>query len=129
MLRDVVELNHKKNHLYFDLHKLRYEPMKMFGTDVIFTPDRVDRKSIPKGIHVYEVQHDDDHQGIITLLGKNIHVNFWGTILSSKKIGLDPRGYRDVNEDVDIEFSNEMAISFDEYINHHPIKKKNEQER
>ena len=57
---------------------------------------------------------DDDQNGEIVTLGKNIHINFWGTILTVNKIKLKD-GYCDINEEKDIDFSIKDTITLKEY--------------
>lgn len=42
-----------------------FELMEMFGQTVLFTNMRVDRSTVPEGLHVYDVRHDDDYTGEI----------------------------------------------------------------
>ena len=59
-----------------------YELVTLFGHPVIFSNLRLDRNTVPDGLHMYEVRHDDDCQGIPVELANWIMVNFWGTIIS-----------------------------------------------
>lgn len=108
---------------HFDVNALHYEQIDIFNKHVLFTPSRIDRGSVPKGVYCYEVQHDDAHRGIITMIGPHITVNFWGTILSSQKIGLDRNGYRGIDEKRDIKFLDKSVLTLKEYLDICPIKK------
>ena len=79
---------------------------------------------MPKGLYRYECQCDDNQDGIITMIGKCIHVNFWGTILTTKKIGLH-HGYRNVDEIKDMLFADARSISLHDYLKKYPIVKSN----
>lgn len=41
-----------------------YELVTVFGREAIFSCDRIERDSVPKGLYQYEVRHDDCCQGI-----------------------------------------------------------------
>lgn len=58
------------------------------------------------------------------MIGKNIHVNFWGTILTTKKIVLH-HGYRNVDETKDILFNDSKSILIHDYLRKYPISKNN----
>lgn len=66
--------------------------------------------------------HDDEQNGVITMIGKTIHLNFWGSILTTHHIKLD-NGYRDVDEKKDIHFLNEKSIKLDEFLKDKALKK------
>jgi len=79
---------------------------------------------LPKGLYKYECQCDDNQDGIITMIGKSIRVNFWGTILTTKKIVLH-HGYRNVDETKDILFNDSKSILIHDYFRKYPISKNN----
>lgn len=106
-----------------DINDMNFQPMNLFNKEVIFTPNRISVKDVPKGLYKYECQSDDHQDGLITMISKNIHINFWGTILTNKKIGLDRDGYRYVDEENDIKDDNRTSIKLKEYLSNHPIKK------
>lgn len=109
----------QKKHWSFDADVLRYELINIFNYPVIFNPSRIDRNTLPKGIYCYEIQHDDNHRGIMTMLGKHITVNFWGTIMSSKKIGLEKNGYRYIDEEKDVVYLDTSTITLKNYIDNY----------
>lgn len=120
----LYKINKTDNAIWsFSADVLHYEQIHFLNKTVLFTPSRIDRTSVPKGVHCYEVQHDDAHRGIITMIGHHITVNFWGTILSSQKIGLDRNGYRGIDEKRDIKFLDKSVLTLKEYLNICPIKK------
>lgn len=102
--------------------EMKFEEITIFNKPALFTPARINRAELPKGLYCYECQHDDDQNGIITMIGNSIHVNFWGTILTTKKIGLH-LGYRDVDEDKNIVFHDTKNITLSDYLCKHPIAK------
>lgn len=111
-----------------DPNIIAYEQIKIFGKKALFTPHRIDKSKVPKKVYVYEAMADDDQNGEIVTLGKNIHVNFWGTILTTNKISLD-KGYHDVNEERDIVFSDKPSIHLNEFLERNPPNKNKEYSR
>ena len=106
------------------LENIRFQEITIFNKPALFTPYRIDSKDLPKGLYKYECQCDDNQDGIITMIGKCIHVNFWGTILTTKKIGLH-HGYRNVDEIKDMLFADARSISLHDYLKKYPIVKSN----
>ena len=116
--------NNIPNRQKIKLEDIRFQEITIFNKPALFTPYRIDSKDLPKGLYKYECQCDDNQDGTITMIGKSIHVNFWGTILTTKKIGLD-HCYRNVDEAKDILFVNTKSISIRDYLKKHPIVKIN----
>lgn len=104
-------------------HDLKFQEIKIFGKPALYTEKRVSQINLPDNIYKYECQHDDDQQGVITMIGKKIMVNFWGTILTNRKIGLDD-GYRMIDEGKDLKFLNKSLISISEYLDKYSSAKK-----
>jgi len=74
--------------LKYNATKIYYEKVNLLGKDVLFTCVRVDRETVPEGVHIYEVRHAD--VGIEPCqLGRWIFVNFVGTILSAEPFELN----------------------------------------
>ena len=106
------------------LENIRFQEITIFNKPALFTPYRIDSKDLPKGLYKYECQCDDNQDGIITMIGKSIRVNFWGTILTTKKIVLH-HGYRNVDETKDILFNDSKSILIHDYFRKYPISKNN----
>ena len=104
------------------LDEMKFEEIMIFNKPALFTASRISNDTLPKGLYRYECQHDDDQNGIITMIGNTIHVNFWGTILTTKKIGLH-LGSRNVDEEKDIVFHDTKSITLSDYLSKHPIVK------
>ena len=106
-----------------DKSVLNFQEIRIFGRPALYTEKRISQIELPDNIYKYECQHDDDQQGFITMIGKKIIVNFWGTILTTRKIELDG-GYRMIDEDKDIEFLNKPVITISEYLINYTSTKK-----
>jgi hypothetical protein len=65
-----------------------FELMEMLGQTVLFTNMRVDRSTVPEGLHIYEVR-DDDCNGEICEIKPSVMVNHWGTIICKEPIEMD----------------------------------------
>lgn len=59
-----------------------YEEVTVFGKPMLFACLRIDRDTVPKGMYMYEVRHDDDQQGDPVQMANWIMVNHWGTLIS-----------------------------------------------
>lgn len=93
-----------------------YEQIKLFGTKVLFTSERIRDSDLPKGIYKYEVRHDDKCQGEMVEIAKRILVNHWGTILSNKEIDLGQIEFREIEENKDIKWLTNSSITLKQFI-------------
>ena len=89
-----------------DVRTEEFENVTVFGRPMLFTCARCDRTTLPKGMFLYEVRHDDEQQGIPCEIAKYIFVNHWGTLISNKPIALNSgcigeRQYRLIDEKTD----------------------------
>lgn len=101
-----------------------FEDVTVLGHPMIFTCLRVDRETVPKGLYMYEVRHDDDQQGDPVQIGNWIMVNHWGTIISNKPIRLEPspnrnNAYRDIDPENDWNYEG-TTTTVKEYMEKHP---------
>ena len=102
----------------------KYENVTVFGHPMLFTCARVDRDTVPKGLYLYEVRHDDDQQGIPVQIANWIMVNHWGTLISNKPIRLEPservsNAYRDIDPEEDWNYEGSVA-TIKEYMEKNP---------
>ena len=103
-----------------------FEEVTVFGIPMMFTCLRVDPQTVPKGLYLYEVRHDDNMQGIPCEIGNWILVNHWGTLLSNKPLRVEPNetgnnAYRQIDAELDWNYEG-ANITIEEYLNRHPIK-------
>lgn len=60
-----------------DATKIDYEEVTVLGKTMLFTCQRVDRNTVPKGMYFYEVRHDDYGRGDPCQIADWILVNYW----------------------------------------------------
>ena len=74
----------------------RFELVEVCGVPALFTVNRVDRKTVPKGMYAYDMQTSEDDWSQPCLLARQIMVEHYGTILTASPIELPRGGYRDL---------------------------------
>lgn len=104
-----------------------YEEVTVFGKPMLFTCLRIDRDTVPKGMYLYEVRHDDDQQGDPVQIANWIMVNHWGTLISNQPIKLEKspsvnNAYRDIDPETDWNYEG-VDSTLKEYMEKHPPKK------
>ena len=109
--------------------QLTYEEVTVLEIPMIFTEARIDRSTVPAGLYLYEVRHDDDMQGDPCQIGKWILVNHWGSVISNQPIELEPstngNAYRDIDPENDWNYEG-TTISLKEYMARHPPQQQKE---
>ena len=110
-----------------DARKEKFQVVTVFGEKMLFTNARVDRSTVPKEIHMYEVRHSDEDWGEPIQVAEWIRVNHWGTLLSVKPIKLEKspvidNSYRDIAEETDWNYES-YEISVREYMKEYGPKK------
>ena len=124
-VRDIIDLNwNYKDRYSSPTHfflarpgRLMYEQIKFNGQSALFTNQRIDKYLLPKNVYAYETMHDDEFNGEITCIAKNIHVNFLGTILTDKPIKLE-NGFRFIDEDKEIQFLPDQGIKLKDFLDY-----------
>lgn len=114
--------------MLYDANKEKYEEELLFGHPVLFTPERIDRSTLPDGLYKYELRHDDECQGVICELASSIIVNFWGTIITNKEIQVPEHGLI-IDEGKDFGYSHKNSRTIAEYQKNYPLNKKEDKER
>lgn len=113
----------------------KYEDVTVFGHPMLFTCLRVDPETVPEGLYIYEVRHDDDQQGNPVQIANWILVNHWGTLISNKPIRLTPEvgrnnAYREIDPETDWNYEGSVS-TVKEYMKQNPpeVHKKKEHEQ
>ena len=95
-----------------------YERFEVLGHDALFTCLRIDRKTLPDGLHAYDLRDCDDCTGDPCQLKNYILVNHWGTVIVR-----EPIDGADVGVDLDRNDYNYLGeeMTLDEFANLAPI--------
>ena len=116
-----------------DAMKEVFEEVTVLGKPMLFTCCRIDRSTVPHGLYMYEVRHDDDGCGDPVQIAKWVMVNHWGTLISNTPIGLDSyktenNAFRDIDPERDWLYE-DVESTIKEYMERHPPKKEKNLER
>ena len=103
-----------------DATRLAYDEIQMFGMPALFTDWRIIRDTVPKGMTLYELRHEDENWGKPCQLAKRIVVNYYGSILTSLPIQLNPDGGRDINRG-DFRHNGERSINIQDFLEKNPV--------
>lgn len=103
-----------------DAMKEVFEEVAVLGKPMLFTPCRIERGTVPQGLYMYEVRHDDDCRGDPVQIAKWVMVNHWGTLISSTPIWLDSyktenNAFRDIDSEKDWHYEG-VDSTIKEYI-------------
>lgn len=79
-----------------DATKETFESVEILGIPGLFTVERVNRATVPKGMYLYEMQTSEDDWSQPCLLGRRIMVEHYGTVLTASPIDLPGTGYLDL---------------------------------
>ena len=70
---------------YNSLHE-DYMPVTLFDNPALFTPLRINRKTVPEGMFAYDIRHSDDDCGLAATVEPRVAVNHMGTIIVSEPL-------------------------------------------
>ncbi len=115
-----------------DARKESFEEVTVLGVPMLFSAMHVDKSTVPKGLYLYEVRHDDEGRGEPVQLGNWILVNHWGTLISSQPVKLTQvpyrdNAYRDINPKKDWKYEG-VETTLRDYMKRHPPKKEKQRE-
>lgn len=83
--------------------------------DCIFTELRVDRTSLPDNVYCYDIRHTDDDWDEPCSLEPLVGVNYFGAIITKRKICFGNNSYIDMcPEDLDVNPDTNTGIEFAE---------------
>lgn len=81
----------------YDAGKETFEEITVLGKPALFTGIRIDRSTVPEGLFLYEVRHDDEGLGDPVQIARGILVNHFGSIITCEPVSLPPDGYLDLD--------------------------------
>ncbi len=115
-----------------DAKKESFEEVTVLGVPMLFTAMHVDKSTVPKGLYLYEVRHDDEGRGEPVQLGNWILVNHWGTLISSRPVKLTQvpyrdNAYRDIDPERDWHYEG-VETTLKDYMKRYPPKKEKQRE-
>ena len=110
-----------------DAQKEIFEEVTVLDKPMLFTCARVDRSTVPKGMYLYEVRHDDEMRGDPCQIANWIMVNHWRTLISNERIPFERsphtnNAYRDIDPEKDWNYEGADS-TLQEYMEKHPPKK------
>ena len=70
-----------------DVRKELFEEVELLGKKGLFTELRVDKATVPEGMHCYELRHGDD-DGFPVSVEEGVRVNYFGAVLFTDKMEL-----------------------------------------
>lgn len=74
----------------------RFEAVELLGIPGLFTTQRVNRATVPKGMYAYELQTSPEDWSQPCLLARHITVEHFGTVLTASPITIPQSGYLDL---------------------------------
>lgn len=110
-----------------DVNTQIFEGITLFGQPMIFTCLRCDRETLPKGMYMYEIRHDDYGRGDPCEISSHIMVNHWGTVISNRPVNLtdgDNKPYRLIDSENDWNCLGTRQTLKEYMQKHPPIKEK-----
>lgn len=115
-----------------DAMKETFEEVTVLGKPMLFTCCRIERSTVPKGLYMYEVRHDDDQRGDPVQIANWIMVNHWGTLISSEPLNLNSyktanNAFLDIDPENDWDYEG-IDSTVKEYMAQHPPKKEKQKD-
>jgi len=109
-----------------------FEEVTVLGRPMLFSDFRIDRGTVPKGLYMYEVRHDDSGRGDPCEISKCVAVNFFGTLISSRPVRLESCGkagreFREIDPEKDWGYEGADS-TLSEYMERHPPREKGARE-
>lgn len=75
-----------------------FEHIELFGEPALFTDGRIDRNTVPEGLHCYDLRGSDDDPGRPATVENSVAVNHAGTVLTPAPVKFAKgRDYRLIN--------------------------------
>ena len=93
-----------------------YEKVEVLHCEMLFTPSRIERSSLPDNIYLYEVQYDDNDIGKPEIIKEHVICNFLGTLLSKERLEMPDDNLILITEDTNWIYSSSMGINLDVWI-------------
>ena len=96
-----------------------FEEVVICGIPALFTSLRIDRRTVPDGMHLYEIRHSDEDWGEPCQLARHILINHYGSVLTSEPIQFPPDGGLDLDSET-FHFSDAGFRTIPEFLEKYP---------
>ena len=106
-----------------------FTELEVLGKPALFHDMRIDRNTVPKGLYLYEIRHDDKGWGNPVRIAKGIMVNHFGSIITREPIRLLPDGYLNIEPEKDWNYAGGDCRTVKEFQEKYPPVKKKEKEQ
>lgn len=73
------------------------EAVEILEIPGLFTPSRIDRAAVPKGMYAYDMQTSEDDWSQPRRIARRITTAYFGTVLTASPIELPESGFRDLS--------------------------------
>ncbi|MBQ7647117.1 MAG: hypothetical protein IJS94_07600 [Clostridia bacterium] len=99
----------------------KFELVTLFGEKMLFTSLRIDKKTVPEGLYIYEIRHSDEDWGDPCQVAAWVFVNHYGTVISHTPIEfenisrINGNDWTDIDSEKDWNFLGETS-TLDEFI-------------
>ena len=97
-----------------------FTEVRVLGKPAFFHDLRIDRSTVPKGLYLYEVRHDDEGWGDPVQIAKGIMVNHFGSIITREPIRLPPDGYLEIDPEKDWDFCDGDCRTVQKFMEKYP---------
>lgn len=104
----------------------QYEEIKVLGKPALFHDMRIDPSTVPRGLYLYEVRHDDDGFGDPVQIARGILVNHFGSIITQEPIKLPSDGHLNIDPEKDWAYVGGDCRTVKEFMEKYPpVKRRN----
>ena len=93
-----------------DATKERYEHIRIFGKDALFTNNRIDRETVPAEMFCYDIRGTDNDPGELDTLEKHVIVNHSGTIVIAEPLDFYGGEYISVIDKIGFYGGDELSL-------------------
>lgn len=107
--------------LQLDAMQEFFTPMKVFGVPAILHYERIDRYTVPFGIHQYEVRHCDNDSCAPADIALGVWANFYATLLTKEPLPFPPDGHLEVETEQDWVVLDGDDIKLKEFVKGSPV--------
>ncbi len=112
----------------YDAATLSYEPIELFGKQMLFTCARIDPASVPKGYYRYDIRHDDECGGDPVEVARFVLINHWGTVITNEPLPLQEGVPMWIDPEKDWNYLG-YEMSLDDYMADNPPHRERDPER